>query len=89
VYEVLLQDFLTQSAPPGDRHARNRRSAAVNEPEPQEQKTRHELAQDEEAFFNQSGTVGGEFGETDTSSENSAVDRQPERGKDTGEIHPS
>lgn len=50
--------------------------------------TRHELAQDEEAFFNQSGTIGGEFGETDTSGENAAVDRQPERGKDPGEIHP-
>jgi hypothetical protein len=62
----------------------------VNEPEakPEEQKTPHELAQDEEAFFNQTGTVGGEFGETDTSRENSAADREPERGKDPGEIHP-
>jgi hypothetical protein len=60
----------------------------VNEPEPQERKTRHELAQDEEAFFNQSGTIGGEFGETDTSGENTAADREPERGKDPGDIHP-
>jgi hypothetical protein len=60
----------------------------VNEPESQERKTRHELAQHEEAFFNQSGTVGGEFGETDTSGENTAVDREPERGKDPGDIHP-
>ena len=60
----------------------------MNEPKPQEQKTRHKLSQDEEAFFNQSGTIGGEFGETDTSKENSAVDRQPERGKDPGDIHP-
>ena len=72
----------------GNRHARNGRSHAVNEPEPQERKTRHELAQEEEAFFNQSGTIGGQFGETDTSCENSAVDREPERGKDPGDIHP-
>jgi len=62
----------------------------VNEPEPKPEarETRDELAQEDEAFFNQSGTVSEALPETDTSGENSAANRQPERGRDDERINP-
>lgn len=60
----------------------------MNEPKPRQQKTREDLAQEDEAFFNQRKPVTDALGEADTSGENSAANRQPERGHDDREIHP-